>query len=482
MNRSKIIFFLACFAVSFFMVYAITFRQHAKQEELLHSEASVIHEEVLERFEMFMDSLISKGIVTSEYFSHGNLYTKKYEQLAQNILQNYDEILGINIVDHQGTIVRVYPYQENKASLGKKTQNLQFMKHSLDIGEEFWISPPFHLYQGPQGFVVYIPIRRDDQLMGWICPVISNERFFKKFMTANFLRSYELVIQDVESGLNYFSTSSPKNVKGLVKRQNVKIRGRELMFLSWPKKQYTEAYLWPLSIFMALIISFLSTYLFGLLEQKFHSNMQPDEAEQLLRISIQDASNGMILIQNQLELMKLGAGHISPERVSLHAFYITNLLEQIKILQRITNQDESTKLHKTPLFPLILEVTDQLHDSIEGKNIQIIMNQQELESIHIYAHKTLFKSSVLNLLFTHIIYHAGKDTQILIKNTERKHHRELSLIVKDPGATSDFKEKMKSERSLIGIKRVVELHQGKFTLDSNGTSELIFNLVLPLIK
>lgn len=482
MNRNKIIFFLACFTVAFLMVYAITFRQHAKQEELLNSEASVIHEEVLDRFEMFIDSLISKGIVTSEYFSQGSLYTKNYEQLAGNILEHYDEIQGINIVDHEGNIVRVYPYQDNKESLSKRSQNFKFMKQSFDAGEEYWISSPFTLYQGPQGFVVYIPIKKDDKLMGWIAPVISNERFFKKFMTANFLRSYELVIQDAKTGLSYFSTGDPRTVKGAVKRQSVKIRGRELLFQSWAKKPYTDAYLWPLSLFMALIISFLATYLFGLLEQKFHSNMQSDEVDQLLRISIQDASNGMILVQNQLELMKLGAGHISPERISLHAAYITNLLEQIKILQRISNQDESAKLNKMALLPILTEVTDQLHDAFENKKIVIDLNQSEFEHIYLYAHQALFKTSVLTNLFSHIIYHAGKGTTLQIKNTERKFHREIALIVTDPGAASDFKEKMRSERSLIGIKRVVELHQGKFSLDSTSNGGLIFNLVLPIVK
>lgn len=431
---------------------------------------------------MFIDSLISKGIVTSEYFSQGSLYTKNYEQLAGNILEHYDEILGINIVDHEGNIIRVYPYHDNKVSLGKKSQNYNLMKASYDLGEEYWISAPFTLYQGPQGFVVYIPIKKNDKLMGWIAPVISNDRFFKKFMTANFLRSYELVIQDAKTGLNYFSTANPRGVKSAIKRQTVKIRGRELLFLSWAKRPFTDAYLWPLSLFMALIISFLATYLFGLLEQKFHSNMQSDEVDQLLRISIQDASNGMILVQNQLELMKLGAGHISPERISLHASYITNLLEQIKILQRISNQDESTKLNKTPLYPIITEVMDQLHEAIEIKNITFEMDVDDLSLISIYAHKALFKSSVLSNLFGHIIYHAGKGTRIQIKNSERKFNREISVTVNDPGAASDFKEKMRSERSLIGIKRVVELHQGKFSLDSTSNGGLVFNLVLPLVK
>lgn len=482
MRKNKIIFFLGCFAVSFFVIYAVTFRQHAKQEEVLNSEASVIHEEVLSKFELFIDSLISKGVVTSEYFSQGTLYTKNYEALAGNIVQSYDEILGINILDDQGNIIRVYPYQENKRSLGKRSQNYLFMKDSYDKGEEFWISPPFTLYQGPKGFAIYIPIKRDEKLIGWVAPVISNDLFFKKFIKADFLKSYELVIQDQETGEAYFSTGNPAKAEDQMKRQIVKIRGRSLVFLSWPKTTYSESYLWPLSIFMALIISALTTYLYSLLEYKFHSNMQTEDVEQLLRTSIQDASSGMILIQNQLELMKLGAGHISPERVSLHAMYISNLLEQVKILQRIANQDESTKLYKTPLFPLLMEVTDRLSESIHAKNISIEMDAEKLKQINLYLHKALFKDSVLINLINHIIYHVGSESVIHVTAEIRKKNQLLSFEVLNHMPSSDFKEKMKSERALIGIRRVLALHQSHFDLEATSNGKLIFNIVMPLVK
>lgn len=482
MKKNKIIFFLSCFAVSFFMIYAITFRQHVRQAEILTNEASVIHEEVLHRFELFMDSLISRGIVTSEYFSQGTLYTKNYEQLASSLIANYDEILGINIVDQKGQIIRVFPYEDNKMVLGKKSQNFEFMMKSFEAGDEFWISSPFKLYQGPQGFVVYVPIKRDQELMGWIAPVISNERFFKKFVTANFMQSYGLVIRDAATGLSYFATGNPEEIKTPIRRQSVNIRGRELIFLSWQKKPSTDNYLWPLSIFMALIISFIMTYLYGLFEQKLHSNMHPDEVDNLLRVSIQDASSGMVLIQNQLELMKLGASHISPKRISLHAMYISNLLEQIKILQRISNQDESTKLHKTLLLPLLTEVTDYFNETVENKKIALVLNSEDLAKVSFFAHSTLFKNSVLLNLFNHIIQNTSPGTTIQINNTQNKYHHQISITVIDLLASSDFREKMKSDRSLTGARRVLELHQGELLIENNTQGHLIFLILLPLIR
>jgi hypothetical protein len=462
MNKKYFIFFIILCSFSSPLINLLFGWQHKQLIAHFHHETRTLHNSIAERFGLLMESHRAIGIVSSEYLASGRLQSKEYNDLTANILRNFDEILGLNVVDADGVIVQVSPEIGNHMALGKITQHFKELRESSLRREQFWLSPPFELYQGERGFAFYMPFYKNDKLMGWIAPVISQKTFFKKFIKSDILQNYHFIINDEETGLSYFSTALiPARPVELFKN-TIQIWGRKVTFISWPinNQQLSRNQLLA-SIIISLLFSGLATISLWLYENKTRARKRLDALTSLLRITVQDTNNSLLSIHNQLNQMKLGTSQAQLERVTKHIGYISTLLRQIEVLQKLSGNKTSVDFQITPVLPMILELTELLNESLEAKKIVIDFDPQELSRIEVMADIWLLCHSVFAHFLRQAINLSPINSDILVRHYRQNNFRCFEIQHTGPSFSDDLIEGRISDEGNFVAEKVVHLHNGK---------------------
>lgn len=480
MKKNKVFFFILSSLILTLVICGISFVREITREESLMRESEALMDSFQNRFEDAVNTFTQKGIISAEYLSQGIMSQKNYEELGSELIRNHKEILGLNLLDQEGKIIKVFPFEENQKSLGRVTQNIEALRISVRNDEEYWFSPPFTLYQGPSGFAIYFPIRKDHTLVGWIAPVASLEDFFKKLIKDVYLKDYHLIILDTKTGRPYFKTADGPRPSHKFIEQIENVRGRDMTFISWPKNPITRFGHWIWNLALGLTLAFILTYFYSLSELRGRNNLQIEDIEHLLRFSLQDAASSAALIQNQAELTKRGASHVPIDRITLYAGHITNLLDQIKFLRRMTNLEESTKLTEVPVFQSLIQMMDYYQDKIQFRGVQFLLHEEDFNQVSVMANKWLLTHTVFGNLLSHAIQNAPDQSSIEIKCTRVDSHYQITI--KNISTEGPLVPERKTiERGLGSARRVLELFHGDLLLENDLRGQLIYIIILPTL-
>lgn len=480
MNKKLITVFVISFLILTFSVHTILRWQESLVSREFEKEIHIIQADIEERFHLLIESPLAIGVVSAEYFASGQMDEKSYQQLANNILGNFDEMLGLNILNSEGKIVRIFPYRENLPSLGKVSQNYPFFLKSYQNQEPYWLSPPFKLFQGPEGFTFYIPIHRKGEFIGWVAPVISVDKFFKKFIKSEFLASYHLLVQDVETSRPYFQTSAlPREDKNNILREHTTIiKGRKIAFISWRKDPQEMTYGWSMSLLIGLILSLTIVYGFNLYKQRRFIKDQLSDVESLLKLTVQNTSSSFNIIQGQLDLMKIGAAPFSLDKIEKNVSYIATLLEQIKVLQNMAEAVDLKKQERTSLLPLFLELSELWNDKLREKRILLDYDPEVLADTRIQGNKWLLCHSVFGSILNHTIQSTPVNGQIKIRCSRKDNQQVISIDNFGMASTQNAWDEGNNSQTFDIVRKVVHLHQGE--LEIVGTPDLGTKIIVKL--
>ncbi len=466
MKKKLIILFSATFILSIGIAYQILSWQQ-RQVELNHEhQTTIIQDDIRERFKLLIESPLAIGIVSAEYFSSGQMDAKSYEQLANNIIHNFDEMLGLNVLDAEGRITKVYPIKDNISGLGKVSQNYEAFLTSAKNGETYWLSAPFKLYQGPIGFTFYIPIYVKGKLFGWVAPVISVDRFFRKFIRSEFLENYHLIVKDTATGESYFQTAPlPEENGKKINQLSAEIKGRKIDFISWQKASEPFSYAFPISFILGFFFATIITYSYILFEQKRFIRDQLSDIESLLKLTIQDASSSFHSIRGQLDLMRAGVATISLEKISKHFSYIETLMKQVEILQNMSSTVELNKRERTTLLPLFLELSTIWQEKLNEKKLLLNYDPEQLADARIAGNKWLICHSIFGNIIAKAIYTSPVGSDINIKCINEKGFHLITFdcqLDQRPPRDGVFSQ------GILIAQKVTQLHRGELIVDSKA--------------
>lgn len=482
MNKKYIVTFSCFFILAYFVVHSIFNWQHNQLIEYYHHETDILHHNVADRFTLLMDTHQAIGLVASEYISSGNLGTSEYEDLTRRILENFDEILGLNILNNEGTIINVSPKNANQSALGKTTQNIDSLTTSYKNNEPYWLSPPFKLFQGGMGFSFYMPIVKKGKQLGWVAPVIDQSKFFKKFVTSEFLTTYHLIIRDEVSGRTYFATeNSPMGV--IEKFENEKlIKDRKISFISWPKKpnpmEKRQLYL---SLILALGLSVLGIFSLWMYDQKLIIRKRLESLSNLLRMTVNDTGQSLTTIQRQFEQMQLSLPSTQLQKVSRHLNYMNTLLRQMEMLQKLTGNIKRQEFTRETVLPMILEVTDLLNDEMNEKRVILIYDPQELSHIEILADKWLICHSVLRHFIRQAMLMSPANGDIELKYSKENQFNCFSILHKGVGFHDELLHGKITDEETFVAEKVIQLHQGKLHFQNTSDGGMVI-IKLPILR
>lgn len=400
-----VLVFLSSFALSMLAFHGIAYYLRQQQEESQRKQAQIILENIKDRFKLFIRLPVTVGTLGAEHFALNSINTRDYGPFNIKVLQLQKEIIGLNILDKRGVIVRVFPEMLNSLAKGKKTQNFEFLMQSLVRGEKYWLSPPFRLYQGMRGFAMYFPIVRNEKLHGWFATTISTDNFMKHFNLERFLNAYELIIKDEETNKAFYATAIEPEENGEFHVTSGLVDGRKVSFKLWRKNPLHLVFIpWSWTIIASIFLSVLIVTIFKFYEQRRRISLQLDDISTLLKLTSKEALSKLVDLQN--EFYKLG----SPETIN----YITHLIEQIDLLQTTANTKREIECKKIDLLPCILKEIDELKELSEKKNLLINVASDKFIQKSVYANPWMFSNIILSNVLSHLIIQAEGNSAINI--------------------------------------------------------------------
>lgn len=463
MNKKLIITFCTGLLSFYALLHGVGLYLKHRQEKAALKQTQLIQENVKDRFRIFLDLPLSIGMAGADYFSSGDLMNTEYGPHADDLLKINKEILGLNLLDDKGTIIRVFPEEVNQHTVGKTSQNFQqFHEHYLQ-GHSYWFSSPFKLYQGQMGFVFYVPITKDKKLKGWFAPVLSSNSFFEKFKLSELLHSFDLIIKDKESGLDYFASGMLPESTPKIYQSEVNIMGRPLVFQMWRKEnEEFFNFPWYLNLATASVLSMLLVSVVWLQDARRKAHLQLEDISILLRLTSKDA------------LAKLIDDESS---VADKNTYLNNLLEQIDLLQTMARSGEGPDQEVQYVAPLMREQLQNLEEVISKKSLIISFSETSFSEGKVFANRWLLQNCILCNSLVHSILYARPECSIVLSY---ENYDETNIITIHTSKILGSGDPFKMDRRLEVARKVVAIYQGEFFLQKDLSEGMIIRIRLPM--
>lgn len=479
MAKKSNIIFLGIFLIAYALLQ-YTFRGLVHRQELIDSQQTkVIQENVQERFNSFLKIPVSIGLMGAEVFSTGDLKNKDYGPALNEILRSNEEILGLNILDHEGRIVRVNPAGSNPTTLGKISQHYEVLKKSYAKGEKYWFSPPFQLYQGPLGFTVYVPIVENKKLKGWFAPIISTELFTKKFELTEYSHIYDLMIKDSTTGLNYFTSFDTPYEDAQLHIRPVTLLGREVSFQSWRKEgEANYRFPWYVSFILAVILTLILKLITYLFEQKKQAHSQLNDINSLLHLTSAEALSKLVDMHKKFNETELTANQ--KENFSQAVIYLKHLIEQIDLLQTMSLSDEDLHHEMHGFLPLLTGQINNFTEIIQEKHLDISLNSQELEKVMISSDGWPLQNSVLSSILSHSIVYAKEGSKISINNKSTDDTYYITFHTHQINRQGPDGEATHLDRRLEVARRILHIYKGQLFIQNDLAEGMLIRIMLPI--
>lgn len=472
---SKIILsFILAFIVTYGAITLVISQIASRQRSINQKETLIIQQEIQERFNLFLDVTLVIGQISSVYIHD---QSKKdgihYGKLVKKILEEKEYILGLNQLNAEGKIINIYPDQGNQEAMGKVSQNYAKLLASFKSGEKYWFSPPFKLFQEGYGFAFYIPIVDNNKLIGWIAPVISSQLFFDRFKAIDFFNEYDLVIEDGETGNAYFSTGILPE-EGNIEEVKSKIRGRNIVFQSWPKKgklNFAMSFYW--SFFFCLLVSIFIAFVVRTHLQKKKAYSRLENISDLLKLTSKEALSKLMDIQSDY-LVTGSTGYLQTSVVEKDVHSITNLIEQIDLLQNIA-ETEQVDEENFELLPELHEQIKDLEDVILKKHIEVSLDSNSFKDVKVTGNRWLISNTVLKNSLSYCVLIARPSSKIKISHVVMPNECNTIFQIEEVYEGHVF-ETFKIERRLLVARNVMELLNGDIVIQNKEAEGLMLKL------
>ncbi len=448
-----------------------------RQEANDFRETKLIHETVIDRFQLFINTPLSIGLIGSAIFNKSNIAEYVYSWAAKELTIINSELLGLNVLNDKGIIARVYPEEKNPATVGKKSQNYENLLKSFHKGEKYYFSEPFKLHQGPKGFALYVPITVENKIKGWMVPVIDANAFFSNFRINELDSKYGLIIKDKETGKKYFETAVlPDDSVKFYESQNNTF-GRTIVYQSWRLEKPFILFTPFGNLLISLLLSTLTTFVYRLYDQKKKAKEQLEDIRSILALTSKEALNNLVDIHT--EVNQLGPVVLnSPIRKNID--YITNLVEQIDLLQTMAQTNETPEEdHDQVFLPLLEKSIGVVQDTLDKRNINIKYDQSNLSKIHINANGWLIQNSVLSNVLSHALIHAKSGSTIGVASDSSSDAHLISFHIKDTIQADMNNSGLNFERRMEVARRILRIYAGELILQRDMNEGMIIRLSFP---
>lgn len=462
MKRKLSIFFALSLVPVYLLGLVVSQKLTKNYNEYLEKQVSIIQDLVVERFNLYLNTSNVIAVYAAEQFSNKDKIDQTYLHLGTTIIKRFDEILGFNLLDSKGRIIKVFPEPLNKGALKKVSQNYPYFLASTLKKEPYWFSPPFDLFQGEEGFSFYVPFYHKQEIGGWIAPVVSSKVFFEKFNLKNLLKTYHLVIKDQASQRSYFSSASIPDDKEILNIHPFSIFGRTIEFTTWPnEKKFYYNLPWYQCLLLSIILSSFLTYTYSLYLLRQEARKQLTKINALIAFTSQETSMSLASIYNELNLMGKETGYVSTDKMIKYVSYISTLLDQITISKKFFNPLAQPEFNYYSISPLLDEQIELLQNKLSAKGLRIVVDGPSEVEHQVWSNKWLLSHSILGNVLRAIQYYAKPESTIRATFYEEEKSYFLSFNIELDEKNTDELHQEIMDRCLSIAAEVARLSKGE---------------------
>ncbi|MFP5458737.1 MAG: sensor histidine kinase [Bacteriovoracia bacterium] len=203
---------------------------------------------------------------------------------------------------------------------------------------------------------------------------------------------------------------------------------------------------------------------------------QLKDLNNLLRLTIYDASGTLNTIKGLLDLMQEDPDVVPVERLSKHVSIVADLLDQIKLVRRYSQPTESWRRERVSLLNLILEVSDFVGDRLKNKNLLLRYDPEKLSSAQLHLNKGLFGHSVLGNLIAHVIRTSAPGSVVSIDYDRQQTSHEIRIVSQTLNP-----EQISKPRDEMGVQiatEVLRLHHGSLSINTDAAGKTTTTVTL----
>lgn len=469
MKKHLLLVFIFILCLSTIIVHQLSQLIEKEHNNSIAEQARLLHSSIQERFEIVLEGHLAVGVLGSRYFSTHSFDYKDYLHFCHSLISLYPDIVGVTILDQKGMITNICPEERNKLARGLKSQNLPDLLESYNQNAEYWLSGPFELLQSGFGIAFYFPLEINNKLNGWFALPLEIKYFFERLKIDSYLENYHLIIQDDETGTNFFSSSpGPLNNENVYRTRGVMF-GRDIHFISWmrtPKISYDLP--WYYCALIALFISLLAIYVVRIKQLRHQSKLQLVKINSILDITTREASSALNTIEKRLE----SGDVIDREQISGFIFYINNILTQLTTSNALAKPSLSPQMKNTNIAPLLREQIAKFEEDLKEQGIEIKVDQSALNDIRINSHKWLLSYSVFGNILRYLIFLSPRETVIKIVFFKDEDRNMLSFHTETKPVTDSIQKDI-LRRGIDVAKEVVLLSGGELSIIEKGNDYTI---------
>lgn len=184
-----VIITLTCFVVISAKIYLRNEAHYrlAKSEQVAQEIGRVISSEIWQRVTVL--KILGKDY---DFFAPGN---DEYSTVATNVVNEYPDFFAINLINKSGEIFKVYPFEKNKAALGRNLLDRSLVKEYLIEARnsgEARMTPLLMTFQRVLAFTLYVPLYdHKHDFKGWLNGVVDFNSWIKNYVhTGNLDQAY----------------------------------------------------------------------------------------------------------------------------------------------------------------------------------------------------------------------------------------------------------------------------------------------------
>jgi PAS domain S-box-containing protein len=267
------------------------------QENDLRNETENTLTGVATRLEDYIKSRLAAGKQIRNHFLSGRIKNNQnFQEEIFDIVELYPDVQAVNFIDKQGIIRWTAPYKGNEKAVGIELKKLPLPRTVLaevEQTKQLRVTPPFNLKLGGKGFVVVLPLLKDESIAGFIGIVFRIKPLLGVITDPSISEFYRLLIRDQKIAVTNPQELLAPNLE--VVSNEIKIGNRPWHLSLMPNLKKLEAsstIIDELILIIGLTFTVLAATFIKVFEQR---RIKLGESGKQFRTLIESASQGILV-------------------------------------------------------------------------------------------------------------------------------------------------------------------------------------------